>query len=244
MNRPYMAQYAENLSIDMFKNEDTLNIFSDASMRTVKKSTHTLASCYGAVAVHKDQIIDEMFRIQSISTVPAAEIRGIRCSLALALKWRSKFRVINIFSDSQISVFGLRDYIYNWRYNQNTHKYYLGKHGQSNEVKNQELFIECFQMLQELSRTNIVNIFHQSGHVESGFDSIRNAADVFSKSNGIIGTVSYEIIRYISVYNNYVDNKSRSFIRTTNVFDNEYIDAIEFYPTGNLYINPLYQNRL
>ena len=27
------------------------------------------------------------------------------------------FKNINIFSDSQIALFGLRDYIYNWKYN-------------------------------------------------------------------------------------------------------------------------------
>lgn len=237
MNRPYMTQYAENFTIDMFKNKDTLNIFSDASMRTVEKSTNTLASCYGSVAVNADSIIDEVFRLQSISTVPAAEIRGIRCSLSLALKWRSEFRVINLFSDSQVAILGLRDYISNWQYDMSTNKYYIKSGKSRNYVKNQELYIECFRMLQELCRTNIVNLFHQSGHIENGFNSIKRATNTFAKSNGIIGIVSYELIRYISVYNNYVDNKSRSFIRTTNVFDNQYIDAIEFYPTGNLYIN-------
>lgn len=234
INRPDLTQYAINFPVDILKTDDTLNLFSDASMRTVSKRNHILASCYGSVAVNKDTIIDEMFRCQSVCTVPAAEIRGIRCSLSLALKWRHMFRVINIFCDSQISVFGLRDYIYNWKWDSNEERYYLGKH---NEVKNQEIFIECFYMLQELRKTNIVNIFHQKGHVDSGFDNIKNATDTFKASNGVRGTVSYELIRYISVYNNYVDNKSRSFIRTLNVIDNDYNDAVEFYSKGNLYLN-------
>ena len=236
MRIPELAQYAVNFPIDIFKTDDILNIFSDASMRTISKNNRILASCYGSVAVNKDTIVDEWFRCQSESTVPAAEIRGIRCSLILALKWRHMFRTINIFSDSQISVFGLRDYIYNWKYNENERKYYLGK-GTKNEVKNQELFIECYYLLQELKKTNIVNIFHQKGHVDNGFDTIKRAAEAFKISNGVQGTVSYEFIRYISVYNNYVDNKSRSFIRTLNVFENTYSDAVEFYSDGNLYLN-------
>ena len=235
INRPTLTQYADNFNIDIFKTDDTLNLFSDASMRTVSKTNHILASCYGSVAVNKDTIIDECFRCQSESTVPAAEIRGIRCSLSLALKWRHMFRVINIFSDSQISVFGLRDYIYNWKYNPEEERYYLGS--RKSEVKNQELFIECYYMLQELRKTNIVNIFHQCGHVDNGFDNIKNAAEVFKRSNSVNGVVSYELVRYISVYNNYVDNKSRSFIRTLNVFENYYTDAVEFYSKGNLYLN-------
>lgn len=235
INKPTLTQYADNFNIDIFKTDDTLNLFSDASMRTVSKKDHILASCYGSVAVNKDTIIDEWFRCQSESTVPAAEIRGIRCSLSLALKWRHMFRVINIFSDSQISVFGLRDYIYNWKYNPEEERYYLGN--RKSEVKNQELLIECFYLLNELRKTNIVNIFHQCGHVDNGFDNIKNAAEVFKRSNGVNGVVSYELVRYISVYNNYVDNKSRSFIRTLNVFENYYTDPVEFYSKGNLYLN-------
>ena len=140
INKPILTQYADNFSIDIFKTNDILNLFSDASMRTVSKKDHVLASCYGSVAVNKDTIIDEWFRCQSESTVPAAEIRGIRCSLILALKWRHMFRTINIFSDSQIAVFGLRDYIYNWKYNPEEERYYLGN--RKSEVKNQELLIE------------------------------------------------------------------------------------------------------
>ena len=235
INKPTLTQYADNFSIDIFKTNDILNLFSDASMRTVSKKDHILASCYGSVAVNKDTIIDEWFRCQSESTVPAAEIRGIRCSLILALKWRYMFRTINIFSDSQIAVFGLRDYIYNWKYNPEEERYYLGN--RKSEVKNQELLIECFYLLNELRKTNIVNIFHQCGHVDNGFDNIKNAAEVFKKSNGVNGIVSYELVRYISVYNNYVDNKSRSFIRTLNVFENYYTDPVEFYSKGNLYLN-------
>ena len=145
------------------------------------------------------------------------------------------FRTINIFSDSQIAVFGLRDYIYKWKYNPEEERYYLGN--RKSEVKNQELLIECFYLLNELRKTNIVNIFHQCGHVDNGFDNIKNAAEVFKRSNGVNGVVSYELVRYISVYNNYVDNKSRSFIRTLNIFENYYTDAVEFYSKGNLYLN-------
>lgn len=235
INRPVLTQYADNFSIDIFKTDETLNIFSDASMRTISKKDHTLASCYGSVAVNKDTIVDEWFRCQSESTVPAAEIRGIRCSLTLALKWRYMFRTINIFSDSQIAVFGLRDYIYNWKYNKEAGRFYIGS--KNSYVKNQELLIECYYLLEELRKTNIVNIFHQCGHVNNGFDNIKNAAEVFKKSNGVAGIVSYELIRYISVYNNYVDSKSRSFIRTINVFDNYYTDPVIFYTNGNLYLN-------
>jgi ribonuclease HI len=238
MNRPYMTQYTNNLSIEMFNNSDTLNLFSDASMRNYSKSNNLLAGCYGSVAVAGDRIIDEDIRCTSITTVPAAELRGLRLSLGLALTYRSLFKVINIFSDSQLVIFGLRDYIYKWRWNENKQQYYTAS--SNTPVKNQELYIECFKMLQELSKTNIVNLFHQPGHIDSSFRDIKKAANMFKEYNGVSGLVSYDLIRYISIYNNYIDNKTRSHIRITNVFDNDYHDAIEFYPTKNLYINSFY----
>lgn len=230
MNRPNLISSNDNISIDMIRNTSSLNIFSDASMRTVSKREHRLASCYGAVAVYGDNIIDERYRVQSEATVPAAEMRGIRCSLSLALQYRQNFPVINLFSDSQISVFSLRDYIMNWRYNSQADSFFIKK----KEVKNQELITECYFMLTELSKTNIVNIFHQSGHVGNGESELKHAADVFRYSNGVRGVISYEFIRYISRYNNYIDNNTRSVIRSTNVVDNKYIDPIYFNSHGNL----------
>lgn len=219
--------------VDMLKNPDTINIFSDASMRVRSKQNNTLDSCYGAVAVNKDNIIDELFRVSSDTTVPAAEIRGLRCALRLAMKYRYNYKVINIFSDSQIALFGLRDYIYGWKYNKGN----LCTKYSAKAVKNQELYIECFQILNELRTTNIVNLYHQPGHVDNGLEALKEAIKVFKTSNNIRGRVDYNTIRYISLYNNYVDNKSRSFIRGINVYENYYQDPLIFYPKPNLFNN-------
>lgn len=237
INPPPITDYSVNFTLDMINNRDTLNLFSDASMRPFNRAKNELSTCYGSVAVSNDTIIDEMLRMQTVSTVPAAEIRGIRCSLSLALKWRYHFRVINIFSDSQLALFGLRDYIYNWYYNTNDGRYYSGQRNKS-EVVNQEIILECFYMLEELRRTNIVNLFHQKGHIENGMESIKKALVTFKKSNGIIGSIDYSTIRYISCYNNYIDNKTRSLIRRTDMFgDIQYSDAVIFNPVDNLYLN-------
>ena len=43
INKPTLTQYADNFSIDIFKTNDILNLFSDASMRTISKKDHVLA---------------------------------------------------------------------------------------------------------------------------------------------------------------------------------------------------------
>lgn len=231
-NGQFIDPNMSNFMIDMLRNKDTLNVFSDASMRARVKSKNILDACYGSVAVNMDTIIDEMFRISSESTVPAAEIRGLRCSLRLALKYRYNYRIINIFSDSQIALFGIRDYIYGWTYND---KNLYNK--SSKVVKNQELFVECFMLLNELRTTNIVNLYHQPGHVENGLDSLKASIEVFKRSNKIQGMVDYSVARYIALYNNYVDNKSRSFIKGINIYENYYQDPVYFYANENLINN-------
>ena len=218
-----------NFDLSMIYNSETLNIFSDASMRPRKK--RVLDSAYGAVAVNMDTIIDKEIRINSECTVPAAELRGIRTAISLAFKYRNYYKTINIFSDSQISLLGLRDYIYKWK---------IGNDGLLRNtlgiVKNQELFLECFYMLEELKKTNYVNLYHQKGHIDNDINDIQDALVTFKKSNHIPGKIDYNTIRYISVYNNYIDAETRTVIRRTNIYNNYYQDPIKFS------IIPMYYN--
>ena len=222
--------------LSMIYNNNTLNIFSDASMR--KHGSKQLDSCYGSVAVCKDNILDELFKINTDCTVPAAELRGIRLSLDLAFKYRYMFPVINIFSDSQISVMSIREYFYKWVYDINTNQYYTGTiKRMGSPAKNQHLILECVQMVELLRLTNVVNIYHQKGHIGNELNEMIDAINVFKRENHIKGKIDYNLIRYISTYNNYVDNRSRSIIRRTNIYDNVYRDPLTFHPISNFTIN-------
>jgi ribonuclease HI len=186
----------------------------------------TTTGCYGVIAVVCDNIIDQNFKLVSNTTSNNSEIKGLRAAVSMANKWKDCFRFINIFSDSQISVFGLRDYIYNWRYNPNDGLLY----GSANKpIVNQEIFIETHYILTELMQitNSSVRLFHQSGHIENGYDKLIYACKTFKKSNKINGKVDINFIRYISTYNNYVDNKSRQTLRNSNRSLN-YIDPISF----------------
>lgn len=223
-----------NISLPQIHQPDILNLFSDASM---KRRGSSFSSCYGSVAVTGDQVIEDYIRIQSDTTVPAAELRGIRCSLILALKYKDYFREINLFSDSQLNIFTLREYIYNYKYDaeHNTYHAKTSKHNAS--ASNIELILECFDLLQRLRKDKLVNLYHQSGHVQNGYQEILKAAMTFKKSNNIRGTVDFDIIRYISIYNNFIDNKTRSYLAMDciNPIKNWYYDPISYMPTGDLY---------
>ena len=237
--RPSILNNCDHLTLDMIYDTNILNIFSDASMLKREKRGNNLAACYGAVAVYNDTILEEFYRVNSLCTVPAAELRGIRCSLHLALKYRHMFPVINLFSDSLYSVQAIRDYCYDWVWDEKNQYYkYNKRHTRpTRPIENQNLIYECISLIRELQKTNIVNIFHQKGHIQNP-NGLIPAIEAFKLYNGMFdgSKVSYNIIRYISTYNNYVDNCTRSIIHRTNVFDNNYCDPVIFKPTPNVYV--------
>lgn len=215
------------ISLDQFYNFNTLNIFCDASI-TGKGENQT--GCYGAIAVVRDEIIDSIYRLASNTTNNESEVKGLRAAISLANKYKYQFPNINIFCDSQISIFGLRDYIYKWKFNIHTGLLY-GTAG--NPIANQSIFIESYYMLVDLDLIKRINLFHQSGHVDNGYEKLRKAARVFIKSNNVRGNVDLNFIRYISTYNNYVDQTSRSILRHS-ILANEYTDPLIFQCKGKI----------
>lgn len=207
--------------LSQFYNDDTLNIFCDASI-TGKYGCQT--GCYGSVAVCKDEIIDSRYKMVSFTTSNNSEIKGLRASLDLALIYKDKYNFINLFSDSQVSVYGLTNYIYHWKLKDGTLYTTMNK-----PVSSQEIFIEAHQMLKELEQSPcIIRIFHQPAHVDNGFNALHNATNSFKKFNDIKGKIDMNFMRYICTWNNYVDNTSRGVLRRNKNDGREYKDALIF----------------
>lgn len=201
-------------------NEHTLNIFTDAS---IKQRKYRYDGCYGAIAVYNDEVIDEIYRVITDTTNNNAEIKGVRAGILLALKYQNMFKTINIFSDSQISIFGIRDRFLTWSLSP-TGKL-LGKTGQ--EILSQDIFLEIVYLILQYNLR--VNFIHQKGHVTFKNDSLYKAQHVFRASNSIRGKIDMSIIRFISKWNNVVDDFSRSYLNRFNG-DRLTEDPIMFFP--------------
>ena len=193
-----------NISLEDFNNDYTLNIFCDASIRKYEKRT---AGCYGAVAYNGNNKIDEEFRKKDFeSTSNNCEIRAIRLGVRLALKYQYNFQNINLFSDSQISIFGIRDRIFSWvQYGNFLYGY------DHNKIKNQEIFVE---IVDTIIQNNLrINFWHQAGHIKlNNFEKLNKAIHVFQASNAVRGLVDINFIKYISDKNNEVDKLSRDLL--------------------------------
>lgn len=205
--------------------EDTLNIFTDASIRKIKGG-ETLG-CAGMLAVLGNGTKSyERFQIIRNTTNNNSEIKAIRLGVEEAIRQKNYFKTIRLFSDSQISIFGIRDRIFKW---QNRGGSLCGYEG--TPIKNQDIMLEIVHMI--VDNNLKIEFYHQAGHVKvTDKDELLDAIHVFSSSNNIRSMVSYEFMNTISQYNNYVDNASRNHLYT--------IDESLLANNQDLYIDPVY----
>ena len=96
----------------------SLFIFTDASVTKYGVCKEEYVSCSGAVACiweeNTYEIIDQTFMVNRISTSNNGEIKAIYYGLLLALKYKKDYENIYLFSDSKISIYGLREWIEGW----------------------------------------------------------------------------------------------------------------------------------
>ena len=130
-----------------------------------------------------------------------------------AVRHMYQFPKIRVISDSQVTIFNIRDRIINWKVSKKDPNQLIGTNG---AIKNQELFME---MLFTILQTGVhIEFVHQGGHVDfSDQKTIDRAAHIFKASNNIRDEVDPELIRAISYFNNYVDRASREFLHSADL---------------------------
>ena len=191
------------------KNDNTLNIFCDAS---IAKRDNITIGCPGVVVpmyintspcsyyTNYDILYD--------TTNNNSEITAILLGVYEALKYKDKYSIINLFSDSKICIEGLRSWIFNWANNINSEGLLCSSSGSL--VANQEVFKRIIWTIQQNNLR--IRFYHQKGHVSISSDqSMRKAADVFYNSNKIL--LNLDDICTISTFNNTVDIITKNVLK-------------------------------
>ena len=216
------------LQFNDFFNANTLNIFTDASM-----NSHNTIACAGCMCVYgevdkKLPYLHTDFKSQIWKNVTnnIGEAIAVQMGIFEALEHRN-FPIIRVISDSQITIFGIRDRIFNWKES----KKHPGKLvGTSDVIKNQEYFLE---MLYVMLEANVpIQFVHQQGHVTFTDKSLADAEHVFVASNGIRDNVDKDLIKAISMFNNYVDRTTRKQLYETDLYMCNNIDPIRYQYMG------------
>jgi len=180
----------------------TLNIFCDASIKNMPDGE--TISCPGAIAVVTDEhgfqtAIEDKFDCLRFSTNNRGELTAILLALQLANKYKDNFYTINIFSDSKISVCGLRDWIFGWVKHLDEEGYMISSSGE--RVKNQDIIRHIISYV--ITNNIKFNLYHCKGHVnESGGPN--NAIKVFNSSNRL-EVYNMNMIKLMAQFNDKVD---------------------------------------
>lgn len=190
------------------------NLFCDASIDTNKN-----IACGGCYISAQDDTalysIDTKALVQLHATNNSSEILAIWIGIIEALKLRQSHpgAIFRLFSDSKISIYGLRSWMVNWVKNikpNDPNNTLISSSG--DPVMNQQRFIDIFNMI---VRNNLrIELYHQRGHVGAKDISLQKARIDFVKNNKVSPENLGLTIDYLSQCNNYIDNFTRESLRT------------------------------
>jgi ribonuclease HI len=198
----------------------TFDIYTDASINVQKK-----LGCAGYVMVNRkrDQTIDQQFYCLRDTTNNESEVAaiamGVNAAINLLYTEELPF-LINLFSDSMISLCGVRDWIPQWIARRKGDTLY----GSGGIVQNQEWFKYIYaQIIQSGIR---IKFFHQKGHVNlDSPKSLYDARRVFTATNSVSMNKALVDPIMVSKYNGLVDNMSRDCISSGELRN------VSYYPT-------------
>jgi ribonuclease HI len=187
----------EILMFDDVFNMKTLCVFCDAS--TTPGNTEVIGAP-GAIAVTvgidgNTALIDSSYMLLRMSTNNESEMTAIQLGVNLCSKYKNNFDSFLVFSDSQISIFGLREWLPTWV-----------KYSRKGELKNQTGKSIANQEIMKSIVITIVNrrlkirFFHQKGHAHN---KVENTVVTFANSNNLL--ITPELGLELSNWNDFVD---------------------------------------
>nr|DAI13048.1 MAG TPA: RNAseH-like protein [Caudoviricetes sp.] len=189
---------SRKLNIKDIFNKDSIAVFVDASVN-VERNT----ACSGAVIV--DENFDTKYTdvVLSEATNVKGELVAIKIGIEEGLKTHRK--IINLFSDSEISVKSLKEWLFKWEKKGRHKKILLNSNGE--EAVHSAIIMEIVEMIVKNSHVNI-NIFHQKGHIGSSSYPYSKIKRLFHNNNGFI--IDDNFIDIMKTYNDMVDHYTKN----------------------------------
>lgn len=218
---------------DLF-NEESICIFTDASFRRNKDCPSNVAvgTTAPAYCVYRgDCCIEQGFHILHNSTSQQGEFYALLLGVMAAYKYRS-YPHIRIFADNQNAVLGVREWIFKWVRETSNGRHTLGDDGR---ISNQDYLMDIVYTI--ISNNMYLELYHIKGHVDiKSWESVRNARDMFERSNPFVGMAEDALIYQLAMGNNVVDEYSTVMLRS--YIDDERYDTTGFTPAVTIGYTP------
>lgn len=197
---------------EYFVNNETFNVFTDASIihRKVNINGDTYTYYFGSpgydIYIGNNKILG-YHNVLPICTNNQSEISAIRYGVDRALDLATLYNIkkINIFSDSKICIYGLREWIFSWMNNIRNGTLY---NSSGKEVANQFEFLAIVHMILLYNRP--VQFYHIRGHMNiNSFKDRKKFNESFMKENYTSDHLDERLIDFFISANDIVDNVTR-----------------------------------
>ncbi len=187
--------------------DNTLCIFTDASCTQVSKNTIV---CPGYIMTYGNQIYGRSgYQILTHSTNNRGELYAILMGISdmiISIHHINPEKII-LFSDSRISVLGIREWIYDWFKNINDGKLYSNS---GKLVANQDIILQIVNLIQ--SNQIRINILHTKGHQKFIKIPTVEYVNTFKDINKVPYNIDFDVefYKFIMYFNNEIDHYTRS----------------------------------
>ena len=188
-----------------------IDIFSDASVLGKVDRARGNRVCAGAISVINDRRDKEYHCVIEGNTNNYGELTGLYLAIKLAAEYKDEYTEFNVYSDSNISVMGLKEWIYNWITHMDENgTMYTGAGG---VVANQTIIKSIIDFIINTFDPEVhrINILHCKGHVNiNSVFSLNNAYTCLARNFRLAPDHLVDLIPYIQKWNNYIDESTRA----------------------------------
>lgn len=180
-------------------NNRSVAIFTDASLKTVNGVTSV---CPGYAIYLNGVLIEQNFYILHNATVNQGELYAIMMGVYASVRYR-QIGQLRLFSDSQTSIFAIRDRIFKWINNVKEDDGLL-RGGDGQVILNQDRIMDVIYLV--MAQNLPIEFYHLKGHINpNDANDMKKQREVFARSNGLTDTIDNELLRWISQCNDYID---------------------------------------
>lgn len=187
-----------------FSYHKALNVFTDASI--TKYTDNGWITCAGYIVVKDGIIIDSGKEIIHNATSCYGEIYAIKMAIETISKYSNT--PINLFSDSQISILGLKSRIYNWYQNQVNRTLMTNT---KEPVSSQEVYLDIMRMIIQYNIQ--ISLYHIPSHIRlNNVKDMSRFKELFYANDESLREVDNRTIEEIINCNNIIDNMTRDYL--------------------------------
>lgn len=188
-----------------FINGNTINIFTDASIKRIRKEWAYIG-CPGFIVYIGNTEIYHYTEILNFATNNESEARAVYLALDYLLQLLPtlfKPTRINIFCDSKLTVYAVREWYKSWFNTIDEQGIVYNSSGLP--VANQRIYIDIMQKVLQINQP--INFYHVKGHTTLNTDGVEILNKTFIRENKLnnYNTLTYTLSKFLVDGNNKVD---------------------------------------